>query len=82
MAGLWTTFTLKRTGLALVASLLIAPLFALVTKALVEGFTDTTYEIHWFETVPSIILLFTLVRNRLLNEHHARREEGESATQG
>ncbi len=78
MAGWWTTFTLKRTGLAFVASLSGVPLLALVTKALVEGFMDTTYEIHWFETVPLIILLFTWVGNRYLNEYHTRRAEHET----
>ncbi len=78
MAGWWTTFTLKRTGLALLASQVIVPLLSILVKTIVEGLTDMVYEIHWFESVPVVVLLSTLVGNRFLNEHHGRRAARET----
>lgn len=81
MAGWWTTFALKRTGLAFVAAVILVPVPSIVVKTLVEGLTDMVYEIHWLESVPLIILLFTFVGNRLLNEHHARRSRNNTVVE-
>lgn len=70
--GWWLTFTLPRTGLAVVAALVVVPVAALVMKTLVESTTSMVYEIHWLETVPWLVILFTIVFNRLLNERAAR----------
>lgn len=55
---------------ALAASLglaaLVVPVLALATKFVVEALTSLVYEIHWFETVPFLIVAFAYVFYRAL----------------
>lgn len=69
------TFRPGRVAASLVAALVIVPVLAVVTKAIVEGTTDLVYTIHWFETVPLLVVLVAFVVNGWLNE---RRRKGRS----
>lgn len=57
---------------SLLAALVLVPLFALVTKLVVEAASDLTYTIHWFETVPLIVVLVAFLINGYWNEARLR----------
>lgn len=71
----YLTFQPARVALSLLAGLVVVTIFAVSTKALVEGTTDLTYTIHWFETVPVLVLLVAFVVNARLNERGRGGEE-------
>ncbi len=64
----YLTFQPARVALSLLAGLVVVTIFAVTTKALVEETTDLTYTIHWFETVPVLVLLVAFVVNAWLND--------------
>lgn len=68
MASPYLRFDARRVAVSLAAALVLVPLVSLATKAIVEGATSLTYEIHWFETVPLIVLGVAFVLNGWLNE--------------
>lgn len=68
MTSPYLTFEAPRVGMSVLAALVIVPLLSLLMKVLVEAATSLTYTIHWFETVPVIVLVFAFVINGLLNE--------------
>lgn len=73
----YLTFQPTHVALSLLAGLVLVPIFAVATKALVEGASDLTYTIHWFETVPVLVLLVAFVVNARLNERD-RGDQGEA----
>lgn len=73
----YLTFQPARVALSLLTGLVVVTIFAVTTKALVEGTTDLTYTIHWFETVPVLVLLVAFVVNARLNERD-RGDQGDA----
>lgn len=73
----YLTFQPARVALSLLTGLVVVTIFAVATKALVEGTTDLSYTIHWFETVPVLVVLVAFVVNARLNER-AQGGEGEA----
>lgn len=62
------SFHPRTVALSLVIALVVVLLFALGMKQLVEGLTSFTYTIHWFETVPFLVLAVAFAVNGWLNE--------------
>lgn len=62
------TFRPRRVAGSLLAALVLVPVLALATKLVVEATTPLVYEIHWFETVPLIVLAFAFAINGYWNE--------------
>lgn len=68
MASAYLHFEPRRVAVSLAIGVLAVVASAFATKALVEGLTSFTYTIHWFETVPVLVLLVAFVANGWLNE--------------
>lgn len=68
MASPYLTFEPKRVAGSLVAAFVLVVALAFVAKAVVEGLTDLTYTIHWFETVPFLVAGAAFVLNAMWNE--------------
>lgn len=65
----YRTFRPKRVAVSLLAAVAIVSVGAFAMKALIESTTSLTYTIHWFETVPLLVLAVAFVVNGALNEH-------------
>lgn len=68
MASPYLTFEPKRVAGSLLAAVVLVVVLAFVAKAVVEGLTDLTYTIHWFETVPFLVVGAAFVLNAMWNE--------------
>ncbi|MDX1611287.1 MAG: hypothetical protein R3185_02885 [Candidatus Thermoplasmatota archaeon] len=52
----------------MLAALVIVPVVGLTTKVVVEGVTSWTYTIHWFETVPVLVVALAVALNGQWNQ--------------
>lgn len=75
MASAYLHFEPQRVAASLAIAIFAVVVSAYAMKGLIEGFTSFTYTIHWFETVPVLVLLVAFVANGWLNER-----AGEGAT--
>lgn len=71
----YLTLEPRNAVLSVVAAVVVVVVVGVVTKALVEGLTSFTYTIHWFETVPVLVLLVAFAVNGWLNERDRRDQE-------
>lgn len=74
MTSAWLKLRVRTTLPAFVLAALAVAGAATVAKWAVERFTPLAYEIHWFTTVPALVVLLALVLNHELNVRAARRE--------
>lgn len=65
--SVYLQFEPRKLATSLALALILVPALAVAAKAVVESLTPYTYEIHWLETVPVLILGFTLFINGELN---------------
>lgn len=72
----YLTFRPARAAISLLVGLVLVPVLAVVAKAVVEAATDLVYTIHWFETVPVLVLLVAFVVNGWLNERDRQGQQG------
>lgn len=77
MGSPYWTFRPRRVAASLAIGLAGVAGFAVLAKALVEGFTGFTYTIHWFQTVPVLVLLVAFVANGWLNERAGEESPGD-----
>ncbi len=60
----WRDDPARRWGVAIIVSSAGVAVLALVMKQFMEGVVGIGYTIHWFETVPLIVLLFAFFLQR------------------
>lgn len=68
MTSAYLHFEPRRVAASLAIGVLAVVASAYLAKTAVEGLTSFTYTIHWFETVPLLVLLVAFVANGWLNE--------------
>lgn len=60
----WREDPVRRWALAIVVGFAIVAVLALVMQQIMERAFGIGYEIHWFETVPFIVVIFAYVLQR------------------
>ncbi|MGB0653027.1 MAG: hypothetical protein ACPGQL_07480 [Thermoplasmatota archaeon] len=64
MTASWKAVAWQRWGVALAASFVAVAVLANIAKLVVEGATDYSYTIHWYETVPLLVVGFAYLLQR------------------